>query len=233
MPRTLGKSVGNGGFNREQDVLAVQDLLNLVPPGQGGPTSFINVDGLAFGQTQDAIKKFQRVALRIAVPDGRVDPGGRTLRALNTFEKNGSKSFVIARFELSSSSARLADAGDRFYSISASGSARRIVYFFLEGGGRLARPQQVLPRLQGRIGEGTTFQTKLVHSPLGFQAASALHSEKAIDKDTDSIALSLVIPGDTMNIFLTHKFIKESKQPGVVVSVRGNFRPIGETTGIG
>lgn len=75
-------SVGQNGTNARADVVVVQTLLNThiaalrpIPPlatdGQFGPALF------------NAINAFQRIVLRMRAPDGRVDPGGRTLAALN------------------------------------------------------------------------------------------------------------------------------------------------------
>lgn len=82
------QSVGNGGRNIPPDVLLVQDLLNkarkklkdanmpfqdfrpLVEDSRSGP------------KTIGAISIFQRDALKMNPPDGRVDPGGKTIRAL-------------------------------------------------------------------------------------------------------------------------------------------------------
>ena len=200
MQRSIGKSVGKGGTNLEADVRTVQDLLNLVPSNKGGPSSFLNVDGLAFGKTQEAINRFQRVALGMSSPDGRVDPGGRTLNKLGEFEVNGGTSFRIARFELSDISGRTASSTDRFYEISAAGSARKVIYFFAEGGGRLANVSQVLPRLRGRSGETNSFQTKLVHSIFAFQAKDALHSERDSSSTRSQATISSSLPEDLLGV---------------------------------
>lgn len=231
MQRTLGKSVGTGGFNLEEDVRTVQDLLNLVPSSKGGPSSFLNVDGLAFGKTQDAINKFQRMAVGMTSPDGRVDPGGRTLNKLGEFEGNGSKTFRIARFELSDLTGRTASSTDRFYEISVAGGSRKVIYFFAEGGGRLAHVSQVLPRLRGRSGETNSFQTKLVHSLFAFQSKEALHSERDSSSTQSQAAISLPLPGELLNIIVKHKLITASSQTNVTKTVRGEFRPIGQASG--
>ncbi len=75
-------SVGKGGVNKRVDVLTVQKLLNqhirsitplrpLAENGRVGPA------------TLGAIEEFQRRVVGLTTPDGRVDPNGRTLRALN------------------------------------------------------------------------------------------------------------------------------------------------------
>jgi peptidoglycan hydrolase-like protein with peptidoglycan-binding domain len=75
-----------GGVNRKEDSMTVQDLLNKVPPDQGGPAPLLDVDGLPYQKTIAAIKNFQRVQVGMQFPDGRVDPNGPTLAALNTFD---------------------------------------------------------------------------------------------------------------------------------------------------
>ena len=79
---TISASVGVGGANRPQDVVKVQNLLNQnrarVPDARE-----ITVDGLVGPETINAIINFQRHVVGLSNPDGRVDPNGRTLRALN------------------------------------------------------------------------------------------------------------------------------------------------------
>ncbi len=79
MAVTIAGSVGEGGVNNNIDVLAIQTLLNK------WIDSKIYVSGLCTGNifdpTVQAIKDFQ--GLFVANPDGRVDPGGATLRRLN------------------------------------------------------------------------------------------------------------------------------------------------------
>lgn len=70
----LGASVGKGGKNAPEDVTLVQQLL--IDRGEDpGP-----VDGICGARTIAAIRGFQDRFL--ARPDGRVDPGGRTIREL-------------------------------------------------------------------------------------------------------------------------------------------------------
>ena len=65
---TLRGSVGQGGDNLPEDVEMVRSLL--------AEHGLINLD------VETAIEQFQRSALGMESPDGRVDPGGRTWRAL-------------------------------------------------------------------------------------------------------------------------------------------------------
>jgi peptidoglycan hydrolase-like protein with peptidoglycan-binding domain len=72
---SLGGSVGQGGQNNPADVKAVQTALNS-KAGAG-----LVVDGKCGGGTINAIKAFQK-SMGQANPDGRVDAGGATSRAL-------------------------------------------------------------------------------------------------------------------------------------------------------
>lgn len=78
----LSGSVGKNGANSPSDVLIVQRLINqcihliqtLAP---------LREDGRCGVLTINAITQFQRRIVKLKFPDGRVDPGGRTLKALN------------------------------------------------------------------------------------------------------------------------------------------------------
>jgi len=81
MPKAISGSVGRGGRNfPPSDVMTVQYLLNCVPASQGGPSPELAVDGAVGPKTIGAIEKYQRAIGGTC--DGRVDPGGATLRAL-------------------------------------------------------------------------------------------------------------------------------------------------------
>lgn len=74
----LQASVGQGGENRPDDVRLVQTLLNA-----RRPTGFpLGTDGLCGLSTVTAIRRFQSQVMGLKSPDGRVDPGSLTLRAL-------------------------------------------------------------------------------------------------------------------------------------------------------
>ncbi len=77
----LANSVGNGGVNNMSDVKIVQRLLNKYA-GQLG-ISRLGDDGRIGATTIAAIRKFQTFSFGIDSPNGRVDPGGRTITALN------------------------------------------------------------------------------------------------------------------------------------------------------
>jgi putative chitinase len=81
MPMCISKSVGRNGVNDNDDVKTVQILLNLnidklipLPP--------LAEDGLIGSQTIGAIEEFQRRVVRMAAPEGLVDPGSTTLQRL-------------------------------------------------------------------------------------------------------------------------------------------------------
>jgi peptidoglycan hydrolase-like protein with peptidoglycan-binding domain len=86
MARSISASVGANGRNRKDDSMTVQDLLNQVPVDEGGPDPLLDVDGLPWQKTIAAIKQFQKVQVGLKFPDGRVDPNGPTLAALNKFD---------------------------------------------------------------------------------------------------------------------------------------------------
>ena len=80
MSMVISGSVGSNGRNNPKDVKVVQELLNrhIKPPQQ-----FLAEDGQCGPKTRNAIVQFQRNAVGLKQPDGRVDPNGKTLRALN------------------------------------------------------------------------------------------------------------------------------------------------------
>jgi murein DD-endopeptidase MepM/ murein hydrolase activator NlpD len=80
MIATLTHPVGGPTPNRNrQEVLTVQKLLN---KHRHPPTPKITEDGIEGPATRKAIEEFQRNVLKMGMPDGRVDPNGRTWRAL-------------------------------------------------------------------------------------------------------------------------------------------------------
>jgi len=78
---TISANVGKDATNSPEDVRTVQQLLN-----QNilrlAPLKPCAVSGICDSQTIALIEQFQRVVLGFTDPDGRVDPGGRTLTAL-------------------------------------------------------------------------------------------------------------------------------------------------------
>ncbi len=79
-------SVGRGGRNEANDVSAVQKRLNDL---MRAPRVKLMVNGRCDPMTEAMIADFQKVVLGMARPDGRVDPNGTTLRALNDAGSEG------------------------------------------------------------------------------------------------------------------------------------------------
>jgi peptidoglycan hydrolase-like protein with peptidoglycan-binding domain len=79
----ISASVGTNGVNTAADVQTIQQMLNSVPPDEGGPDPVLKPDGISGPKTNGAIQKFQVQQFGWGMADGRVDPGGRTLRRLN------------------------------------------------------------------------------------------------------------------------------------------------------
>lgn len=79
-------SVGRGGKNMKPDVSAVQQRLNdLMNP----PRKRLTVDGLSGPKTEGVIADFQLNVLKFSRADRRVDPAGKTIRALNNPASEG------------------------------------------------------------------------------------------------------------------------------------------------
>lgn len=77
MPVEIKHSVGKGGVNKKNDVAKIQRALNIV-----FPSLLLGPDGLCGSKTIRRIERFQRRFMQN--PDGRVDPGGRSLKRLNS-----------------------------------------------------------------------------------------------------------------------------------------------------
>ncbi len=78
----IEQSVGKSGHNDKIDVKIVQAALNLIDSAAFQLPVKLAVDGEMGANTIAAIENFQKKIIRFLRPDGRVDPGGRTLRAL-------------------------------------------------------------------------------------------------------------------------------------------------------
>ena len=96
-------AVGRGGTNRYRDVLYVQQHLNHFLVRCGGRP--IAEDGDCGRRTNKAIGTFQQEMVRGIRPDGRIDPGGQTLRALERErpgrrDKDGALEQQTSRFRL-------------------------------------------------------------------------------------------------------------------------------------
>ncbi|HZU34768.1 MAG TPA: glycoside hydrolase family 19 protein [Gemmataceae bacterium] len=78
---SITQSVGRGATNHNHsEVELVQQLLNR---HRRPPLTQIDEDGLVGTETIKAIEEFQRRVVNMNPPDGRVDPGGATFKALS------------------------------------------------------------------------------------------------------------------------------------------------------
>jgi peptidoglycan hydrolase-like protein with peptidoglycan-binding domain len=84
MAKNIEGSVGYSGRNMAAHVMTVQYLLNCVPANRGGPGTELAVDGIVGPMTLGAIRRFQ--TFNFGRADGRVDPNGKTLHALQSFD---------------------------------------------------------------------------------------------------------------------------------------------------
>lgn len=84
----ISGSVGRGGFNKRQDVLIIQTLINkniqLLTPLRP-----LVVDGVMGPRTISAIEEFQRRVLLMSPPSGRVDLMSPTLQRLDSTSSVG------------------------------------------------------------------------------------------------------------------------------------------------
>ena len=74
----IAHSVGTGGKNLPADVKLVQQLLN-----RQALSASLAESGVCDPATLAAILAFQKTVVKQAVPDGRIDPGGKTDQTLN------------------------------------------------------------------------------------------------------------------------------------------------------
>ena len=77
----INASVGRGGRNDKADVCVVQAAINENVDRVVGSNRLV-VDGLCGEKTHREIDRFQLQIEQTARPDGRIDPGGRTIGAL-------------------------------------------------------------------------------------------------------------------------------------------------------
>ncbi|WHQ68589.1 transglycosylase SLT domain-containing protein [Methylorubrum extorquens] len=82
---TISKPVGKNSVNLSKDVSQIQILLNRYRTRN---EPLLRVDGLCGPKTVSAIVVFQATKLGNNRPDGIVDPGGPTLRALQSGQKH-------------------------------------------------------------------------------------------------------------------------------------------------
>ncbi len=74
------QSVGQKGKNQKIDVKIIQAALNLAQSTHFKLKKRLVVDGENGDKTIAAIENFQKKIVKLQNPDGRVDPGGKTLR---------------------------------------------------------------------------------------------------------------------------------------------------------
>ncbi|MBI4907376.1 MAG: hypothetical protein HY820_27370 [Acidobacteria bacterium] len=79
----ISASVGQGGLNKNPDVLTIQKALNQIPPNQGGPLPKLKEDGWVGPKTNGAILKFQKCNPGLPA-DGRINVNGPTLARINS-----------------------------------------------------------------------------------------------------------------------------------------------------
>lgn len=77
---SITDSVGKDGANRHHDVGAVQELINAHLPVT---VRRLHVDGMCGPFTIEAIREVERQIVGMHDLDGRIDPHGRTMKALN------------------------------------------------------------------------------------------------------------------------------------------------------
>lgn len=75
------RSVGRGGVNLYSDVITIQKLLN--KQSIAGVASSLKLDGKADVKMISRIELYQMKVMNMAKPDGRVDPGGKTIAKLS------------------------------------------------------------------------------------------------------------------------------------------------------
>lgn len=76
----INQSVGHAGVNQSRDVQVMQAQLNAQMPSV---LTKLVVDGKSGPVTIAAIRSFQKLVVGLRNPDGRIDPSGKTLIALN------------------------------------------------------------------------------------------------------------------------------------------------------
>lgn len=84
----ISASVGQGGRNKNADVLAIQQALNKIPPNRGGPTPKLKEDGWIGPKTTGAIVNFQKINVGLKA-DGRIDVNGPTLTRIDNLLSGG------------------------------------------------------------------------------------------------------------------------------------------------
>lgn len=81
----IQKSVGEKGVNDKVDVKIIQAALNLAQSADFKLQKKIVIDGKIGKKTISAIIDFQKAIVKLNHPDGRIDPGGATLKKLKKY----------------------------------------------------------------------------------------------------------------------------------------------------
>jgi hypothetical protein len=126
MSNLISATVGRFGVNRAKDVAEIQQLLNNVPIGRGGPVIPIPVNGFCGEQTKAAIKSFQAFHIGVDESDGRIDPQSRNWELLERFRCPTRQ--VVPTPKLTEFSIRVA-AQNRFYEVKPASGAKAAVYW--------------------------------------------------------------------------------------------------------
>lgn len=79
---SISASVGSGGVNKAADVSLVQKLLNQYLAAQEEP--LLAVSGTIDPDTILTIQTYQHDVVGVQSPDGKIDPGGKTWKALDS-----------------------------------------------------------------------------------------------------------------------------------------------------
>ena len=107
----IKQSVGKDGHNEPVDVKVIQAALNLSQTDQFQLQHKLDVDGIGGKNTVAAVEAFQAQIVGMQSPDGRVDPGGRTLQKLHSVLSRGLSE-------------------DAFLAVMAYGSVNRVASYF-------------------------------------------------------------------------------------------------------
>ena len=240
MPKIITASVGLNGKNKDPDTRTIQELLNKVPSGQGGPKALLEVDGICGRLTRGAIHNFQLHHFGWSGADGRVDPGMQTLAKLNEFDPDPlppptplppnpeplSSDFVIVPAHRGEVFPDQMSSSDFTYLIIDLSNNRERVYQLQFGVGGL-------PKTGPFEGFFSRFVPRKPTTVSGFQGIGAYMTSETINPGLHSgtsirSTLNLFPPegGSGISIPMKTHLFKKSTNPdagGMTTSVTGNF----------
>ena len=248
MARVIYFPVGQRGnltpammMNLSSDTTTVQVLLNQAPASEGGAAPALAVDGKCGPLTIAAIRKFQLKRFGWGGADGRVDPDGPTLVALNTFDKVPveppappapppalPKSNDFFLIHMSPRRVSTGDSKDMFFLISDMSNNLLAVYWMdrINAGA----PDVETPAGNNWSGAGGRFHTKLPRAIDGFKVPVVWFSRQD-ESGVVTSNLVLDLGGDGVAIPFGHHLIGVGGQVGpgtggggVGTSASGNFR---------